>query len=479
MKFDSSNLKFLIWWVAWLAASVRDPARADDGGGGPPSGPSVRDGAIAGMLERISAERIRGRVEKLAAFGTRHTLSETEDDLRGIGAARRWIEAEFRRISEENGGRLRVALDRYTQEPTRRVAEATDIVNVVATLPGRSVGGEAGERLIVVGAHYDSRASDVEDATSDAPGANDDASGVAVVLELAEVMASREFEATVVLVAFAGEEQGLLGSTHLAGELEKAGKRIEAMLTDDIVGNTEGTGGARDNRTVRVFSEGLPALDGPLAARLRAVGGENDSPSRQLARYVDEAAGQYLDDFDVKLVFRTDRYLRGGDHLPFLARGVPAVRLTEPSENFARQHQDVREECGVRDGDLPEHVDYPYVAQVARVNAAAVASLALAPPAPREVAIEAARLENDTTLQWSPVEADDLAGYEVVWRDTTEPSWTHARFVGVATRATLPNLSKDDRHFGVRAVDRSGHRSLVAFPLAPERRRASRAAGPG
>jgi hypothetical protein len=446
------------WAVALAAAAaavVAEPAL-----GQAPPGPSVRDPEVAAMLDAVSVDRIRGRIERLAGFGTRHTLSETEGDARGIGAARRWIKSEFEGISSRSGGRLKVEFDSYVQEPRRRVRVATEVVNVVATLPGRQP-----ERVVLVGGHYDSICSDVEDATSDAPGANDDASGTAVVLELAEVMASHEFDATIVFVAFAGEEQGLLGSTHLAIAARESGRKIEAMLTNDIVGNTEGGGGARDNRTLRVFSEGLPALDGPLAARLRSVGGENDSPSRQLARYLDEAAGQYLDGFDVRLIFRTDRYLRGGDHLPFLANGYPAVRLTEPLENYRRQHQDVRDEGGVAFGDVPEKVDYPYVAQVARVNGAAIASLALAPPAPAEATVVAVRLENDTTLRWSASEADDLAGYEVVWRDTTAPTWEHARFVGDATSVTLPGLSKDDLHFGVRAVDREGHRSLVTFPV--------------
>ncbi len=432
-----------------------------------PPGPSAPDAAVAGMLEAISPERIQARVETLAGFGTRHTLSDTEDPKRGIGAARRWIEAEFRAISAANGGRLQVTLDSYKQAPRRRVAVETEIVNVVATLPGRDPG-----RIVLVSGHYDSIPSDVNDARSDAPGANDDASGTAAVLELAQVMAGHEFDATIVFVAFAGEEQGLLGSTHFARAARAEGQRIEAMLTNDIVGNTQGGSGVRDNRTVRVFSEGMPAPDSPLAARLRAVGGENDSPSRQLARYIEETARAYLLDFEARLVFRSDRYLRGGDHMPFLAEGYPAVRLTEPNEAYTRQHQDPRaSKDGEEFGDIPARVDFPYVAQVARVNAAAVASLALAPPAPGDVAIETARLENDTTLSWSASLAGDVAGYEVVWRDTTAPRWERARFVGDVKRVTLPGLSKDNYHFGVRAVDRDGHRSPVSFPLPPAPRR--------
>jgi len=362
---------FLGLAIATLAAGPI-PARSTADDDAPP-GPSVRDPEIVEILEAISADRIKARVERLAAFGTRHTLSATDDPERGIGAARRWIESEFRAIADRTGGRLKVELDSYEQEPTRRIDRPVEIVNVRATLPGRDP-----DRYLVVGGHYDSRASGANDAEADAPGANDDASGTAVVMELAEVMASHQFDATIVFAAYAGEEQGLFGSTHHARVAAEAGLKVEAMITNDIVGNTEGSGGRRDNRTLRVFSEGMPALDSPLAARLRAVGGESDAPSRQLARYIEATAEGYLDGFDVKLVFRSDRYLRGGDHLPFLAQGYPAVRFTEPSENFERQHQDVRAEAGVAYGDVPEKVDYPYVADVARVNAATLASLALA-----------------------------------------------------------------------------------------------------
>ncbi len=436
------------------------PSAPDDAA--PPS-PSVPDPEIVAMLDAVSVNRIRARIETLAGFGTRHTLSETKSEVRGIGAARRWLKAEFDRIAKSGGGRLQVELDSYVQEPRSRVRVATEVVNVVATLAGRQPG-----RLLVIGGHYDSICSDVNDAESDAPGANDDASGTAVVLELAEVMASHQFDATIVFVAFAGEEQGLLGSTHFARAAHEAGRQIEAMITNDIVGNTEGTGGRRDNRSVRVFSEGLPDPKSPMAARLRAVGGENDSASRQLARYLDETADYYLPNFDVRLVFRADRYLRGGDHMPFLAEGYPAVRLTEPSENYARQHQNVRTENGTSFGDVPKKVDFSYVQSVAKLNLAALASLAKAPPAPSNVAIETHRLENDTTLHWDPLEDEDLCGFEVVWRDTTAPTWQHARFVGNVNRVTLPDLSKDNLHFGVRSVDTQGHRSLVAFPL-PDR----------
>ena len=276
--------------------------------------------------------------------------------------------------------------------------------------------------------------------------------------------------ATLVFVAFAGEEQGLLGSGHFAEAAKSAGRDIEAMITNDIVGNTEGGDGRRDNRTIRVFSEGLPAPDSPLTARLRSVGGgENDSPSRQLARYIKETAEVYLPGFRVRMVFRTDRYLRGGDHQPFLQRGYAAVRFTEPAENYTRQHQDVRTQDGVAYGDVVAGVDFPYVANVARLNAAVAASLASAPAPPSDVVIEARRLEYDTTLSWAASKDPDVAGYEVVWRDTTAPDWEHCRDAGNATQITIQGVSKDDLHFGVRAVDRAGHRSPVTFPLPPAR----------
>ena len=395
---------------------------------GPPA-LSARDPEIEAVLRDVSEARIRSRIERLASFGTRHTLSETKSDTRGIGGARSWIKAEFDRMASASGGRLVVSMDSFLQPPGRRVKVETEIVNVVATLPGR----RSPDRVIVIGGHYDSICSINSDSTSDAPGANDDASGTAVVLELAEILSRKDFDATIVFVAFAGEEQGLLGSTHFADEWAKAGRSIEAMMTNDIVGNTQGSGGRRDNRSVRVFSEGLPdPKTSPLSARLRAVGGENDGPSRQLARFVDETASLYHPRFRARPVFRSDRYLRGGDHMPFLAKNIAAVRFTEASENFERQHQDVRVKDGVEFGDVPSKVDFAYVADVARVNASVVATLALAPPPPGEATIETKAVENDTSLSWKAVPDADLSGYEVIWRETTAPFWEHALWVGDA-----------------------------------------------
>jgi len=303
------------------------------------------------------------------------------------------------------------------------------------------------------------------DAKCDAPGANDDASGTAAVLELARVMARYKFDATIVFMAVAGEEQALLGSTYFSDQAKQKATNIEAMFTNDIIGSTLGGNGVRDRRTVRVFSEGVPSSEKPEEANVRrGVGGENDSASRQLARFIVETGELYVPNMKVMMVYRRDRYLRGGDHIPFLERGFPAVRFTEPNEDYHHQHQNVRTENGIRYGDLVEFVDFSYVANVARLNAANLAMLALAPAMPKKVNILTARLTNDTDLKWDENKEPDLAGYEVVWRDTTSPVWTSSRGVGKATSYTMKGMSKDNYFFGVRAVDRQGNRSPVSFP---------------
>jgi Zn-dependent M28 family amino/carboxypeptidase len=355
----------------------------------------------------------------------------------------------------------------YLQEaqppPRGRVPQPTTITNVVATLRGTQAASES--RLYVVSGHYDSMCTSPTDAVCDAPGANDDASGVAAVLEMARVMSKQRFDATVIFMAVAGEEQGLLGSTYFAEQARQKKLNIEGMFTNDIVGNSLGGNGVRDTTTLRVFSEGVPTNETEAEARVRrGVGGENDSSSRQLARFIKEAAGAYVPNMTVMMVYRRDRYLRGGDHIPFLERGFAAVRFTEPNEDYRHQHQNVRIEGSTQYGDLPQFVDFNYIAQVARVNAAALASLALAPATPKSVGIVTARLTNDTDLRWAANTEPDLAGYEIVWRDTTSPVWTHSRMVGTTTSYTMKGMSKDNYFFGVRAVDRDGHRSPVGFP---------------
>jgi hypothetical protein len=413
------------------------------------------------LLAEIDRERIEATVRRLAAFGTRHTLSAQDDPERGIGAARDWIHAEMKRYAAASGGRMTVQLQSYIQEPASRIPVATRITNVVATLRG-SVDPD---RVHVVSGHYDSRATDVMDATSDAPGADDDASGVAVIMELARVMATRRPAATLVFAAVAAEEQGLYGSGYLAGQFKAAGTDVRAMFTNDIVGSSRADDGARDPYTVRLFAEGVPTAETPQQADTRrSVGGENDSPARQLARFVRDVADNDATGMHVRTVYRRDRYLRGGDQIPFLERGYPAARFTEPAEDFAHQHQDVRVEDGKRYGDLPEFCDFGYIARVARVNGAALWTLAQAPAAPSGANILTSALTNATELVWQRGTEPDLAGYEVVWRETTDPEWTHVIAVGDVARHTV-DLSKDNVFFGVRAVNRSGLRGPVSFPL--------------
>ena len=412
----------------------------------------------------MSPARIEQVIRKLAGFGTRNSLSDTVSETRGIGAARRWIRARLEECSRESGGRLQVGFDAHHVESGSRVPRPTDFVNVVATLPGTQP--ESRERIYVVSGHYDSMPSSPVDGEKDAPGADDDASGTAVAMELACVMSRHRFDATLVFMAVAGEEQGLYGSTGFARDARAKGLDIEGMITNDIVGASKGPDGRVDQGRVRLFAQGVPAqkeLPEDVRAALR-TGGENDLPTRQLARAIARAARLYVPGLRVQTIWRLDRYLRGGDHFPFAKLGYPAVRFTEPVEDFRHQHQDVRVENGVQYGDLPEFVDFGYVAQVARVNGAALASLALAPGTPRGVQIEALKLENDTTLRWTANREPDLAGYRIVWRDTTAADWQHAMDVGNVTRATLAGVSKDDYVFGVEAYDRDGNVSPAAYP---------------
>jgi len=423
---------------------------------------------IEKILGEISSKNIEATIRKLVSFGTRHTFSDQEHPTRGIGAARRWIKAEFDRYRQESGGRLQVAEDEFMQPPTNRVPTEVKVVNLVATLPGTQP--ESRDRLYVVSGHYDSICSPYRDPTCDAPGADDDASGTAAVMEMARVMSRYEFDATIVFLAVAGEEQGLLGSTHWAEEAKQKGLNVAAMFSNDIIGNTSGGNGVRDNRRVRVFSEGVPATETPAEARTRQlVGGENDGPSRQLARYIKEVGERYLNNFEVTLVFRRDRYGRGSDHRPFLERGYPAVRITEPNEDFTRQHQKVREENGIKYGDVPEMVDFAYVAQVARVNAASLASLALAPASPSGVSFKTGRQEYDAVLTWKKNAEPDVAGYQIVWRATYQPFWERSLSVGNVTEYVMKGLSKDDYFFAVQAVDRDGNASIPTFPRSPLR----------
>jgi len=440
--------------------ATRDPI-------GPSTGATVQaaggEDAVRAIVAGVSVPRLEADVRRLAAFGTRHTMSDTVSATRGIGASRRWLFAEFQRISRECGGCLEV---RYVAEvipasPQGRIRVPTNVVNVVAIQRGRTDPG----RHVVISAHYDSRVNDVMDATSDAPGANDDASGTAAALEAARVLSRHRFDATLVYAALAGEEQGLLGGEILARYAKANGWRIAGVLNNDIIGNTRGQTGAVSNTTARVFAPGIsPDASQAELRRYLYSGGELDTPSRQLARYVDRVADRFVNDLDVRMIYRLDRFGRGGDQTPFFLAGYPAVRITETFEDYTRQHQNVRVENGIRYGDTPDQVDYPYVGKMTSLNAAALASLAWAPAAPDSVTL-AGGVSPNTTLRWKAVAAPDLAGYRVYWRDPTEATWTHSRFVGNVTEVTLQNVIIDNSFFGVAAVDRDGFESLVVYPL--------------
>jgi Peptidase family M28 len=419
---------------------------------------------VRSMLRDISARSLERYDRGLVSFGTRHTLSTQDDPNRGIGAARDWIKAEFDKSAATSGGRMTVELQSYIQEPAPRVPVPTRITNVVATLRGTDP--QSADRVYVVGAHYDSRVSDVLDATSDSPGANDDGSGTAAVIELARVFARVPLEATVVFVTFAGEEQGLYGSDHFAQLAQENGWNIQGILNMDIIGSDVGGNGFREPHTVRLFSEGVPTSETPQqTARRQSIGGENDGVSRQLARYVKETGENDSTDMRVKLIWRRDRFLRGGDQISFLERGWAGVRFSEPNENFDHQHQDVRVEDGTQFGDLLKFVDFDYVERVTRVVGSSLAALAKSPRPPRNARMITASLSYDTELRWTANPEPDVVGYEIVWRDSIEPLWTHSRRVGNVTAATIENLNKDDYQVGVRAIDRDGNRSPVAYPI--------------
>jgi hypothetical protein len=420
-----------------------------------------RQADIDAVVRDISPKRIHDYVEKLVSFGTRHTMSDTKSDTRGIGAARRWIKSELERCG---AGRLEVAFDSHVHPVMARLSAPTEIVNVVATLPGTQAAST--DRMYVVSGHYDSRVTDVMNATDDAPGANDDASGTAAVMEMACVMSKHKFDATLVFMAVAAEEQGLLGAENWAKLAKEKNWNVAGMFDNDIIGNSHNDEGKKDDSQVRLFAEGVPpGKEIPEALRtLVATGGENDTPTRQLARYVKFAGERYVPGFKVTIVNRRDRYLRGGDHIPFLERGFAAVRFTEYAEDFSHQHQDLRTESGKKFGDTIEYMDFDYAAKVTRVNVAALASLAMAPAAPKDVRVITKDLTNKTQLAWSANGEPDVAGYRVVWRDTTAADWTGSKFVGNVTSYTS-DLSKDNVFFGVQAIDKSGNISPATYPL--------------
>ncbi|HJX85097.1 MAG TPA: M28 family peptidase, partial [Candidatus Angelobacter sp.] len=432
------------------------------------------DPTIVQIMREVSPQHVQQTIVKLAGFYTRHTLSVNNPDAatseRGAIAARTWIKSEFERYSAACGGCLEVKTDTFTEQPTgarSRIPVPTELQNVYAILHGTDP--EQTKRIYLVTGHYDSRNTDPLNSTNEAPGANDDGSGTAVSLECARVMSKHKFAATIIFLTVVGEEQGLNGSAHFAKMAKAEGWQLEGVLNNDIVGGNRTPGDTlQNNNWVRVFSEGIPiaATEADLR-RIRSVGGENDSTSRQLARYIREVAGAYnFGQFTPKLIFRRDRYLRGGDHTSFNQQGFAAVRFTEYREDYNHQHQNVRTENGIEYGDLPKFVDVGYVANVARLNAATLASLASAPAPPGKVRLLTKALENDSKLEWDA--ASGATAYEVVWRRTTDGEFPEENVTRVmVTKADL-NQSKDNVIFGVRSIDAKGHRSLVVIPE-PER----------
>lgn len=419
--------------------------------------------AIHDIVADVSAERIGSDIQTLVDFGTRHTLSETESETRGIGAARRWIFAEFERISADCGGCLEVIYVSDTISGETRIPEPTEVVSVLAIQRGTL----DPDRYVMMAGDIDSRVTDPLDGTSDSPGANDNASGVAGVMEAARVLSQHEFAGSIIYAALSGEEQGLFGGQIVAAHALEQGWRIKAVLNNDMIGNIAGIDGVIDNSTARIFSEGTRATETPEEAITRRFqGGEVDSPSRNLARLIDRVADQYIPNLDTMLVYRLDRFRRGGHHRPFNEVGIPGVRIMEVHEHYDRQHQDLRNEDGRHYGDTIEFVDFDYAAKLTSLNAAALAMMAGAPPFPANVEIEGA-VSPDTSLRWSapdPDAAANLAGYRVYWRYTDQPQWQYSRFVGNVTEYTLENVVIDNFYFGVASVAEDGSESPVVFP---------------
>ncbi|HWR36506.1 MAG TPA: M28 family metallopeptidase [Clostridia bacterium] len=461
------NHRYSFLWVAVLMMStgVAVAQQKSDAA----SSTNRPDAAVRKAITQVEAANLRNTVDKLVSFHTRHTLSVDMPPAsgKGIAAARDWIRSEFERYSKDCGGCLDVRLDSFTEAPTERIPKPTELSNVYAVLRGTDAANA--KRVYLITGHYDTRASETNDFESASPGANDDGSGVAVVLESARVLSKSKFPATIVFMAVAGEEQGLNGARHFAKMAKAEGWNVEAVLNDDTVGGDKSD--PRQDRTiVRVFSEGIPLSANPQQIRaIRATGSESDSSSRQLARYIVDVGRQYLParGLQPKMIFRSDRFLRGGDHTAFNEQGYAAVRFTEYRENYNHQHQNPRTENGIEYGDLPKFVDFDYAANVARLNVATLASLASAPAPPSQVRLLTKNLENDSTLRWEAAPGGLATAYEVLWRTTTSPTWDNVERVGSATMATIPR-SKDNVIFAVRSVDSKGHRSLPVIPV-PER----------
>jgi hypothetical protein len=421
-----------------------------------------RDAEIEQMVKEISADSLQSYIFKMVSFGTRSTLSTTTDKKHGIGAAREWVVQKFKEFAKNSGGRMTAFVDTVTlQADGRRVDVATNLGNAMAVLKGTDPNDD---RVYIISGHLDSRVTDVMNRTSDAPGANDDGSGSAAVIECARVMTKHSFPATIIFVTVSGEEQGLLGSTFLANKAKAQNWNVDAMLNNDIVGsNNSNETNIVDNTRLRVFSEAFATTDtGRIAQNIRNFGLENDGKARQLARYVKETGERYVDNLEVVMIYRNDRFLRGGDHSPFVQKGFAAVRLTEMNENYNHQHQDIRTEKGVVYGDLPEFMDFEYLRKNTGINLSTLANLAKAPSMPQDVKVEVRNLTNSTTLNWKAPKNGKPKGYYVLMRETTSPVWQKKIYTEQNT-ITLP-YSKDNYFFAVQSVSETGNESLPVVP---------------
>jgi len=420
-----------------------------------------RDPEIEQMVKEVSADSIQSYIKTLVSFGTRNTLSTQTDAKRGIGAARNWVLSKFNQFAKQSNQRLTAFIDTVTLQCSRRVDTPVLLGNVVAILKGTD---EKDARILIISGHLDNRRSDVMDRTGDAPGANDDGSGSAAVIECARVMSKHSFPATIIFVTVSGEEQGLLGSTYMANKAKKQNWNIEAVLNNDIMGsNNSSETNIINNTQVRVFSEGLPAYElDSNAKRIRQLGLENDGKARQLARYVKEIGERYVDNLQVVMIYRNDRFLRGGDHLPYVENGYAAVRITEMNENFYHQHQDVRKENNIQYGDLPEFMDFEYLRKNTCLNLCNLANLAKAPSMPQEVKIDVKDLTNYTHLFWKAPATGSVKGYYILMRETTSPVW-QKKFYTEQTDVNLP-YSMDNYFFAVQSLSATGNESLPVVP---------------
>lgn len=421
-----------------------------------------RDAEIESMLKEVSADSLKVNMYKLVSFGTRNTLSTQGNPQRGIGAARQWILSKFNEYAKQSKGRLTAFIDTVTYLPdAKRVNRPIILGNVVATLKGTDPNDK---RIFIISGHMDNMRTNVMDSIGDAPGANDDGSGTVAVMECARVMSKYAFPATIIFVTVAGEEQGLIGAYYMAKKAKKEGWAIEALLNNDIMGsNNSNETNIIENTKLRVFSEGLSVLDtGKAASQIRSLGLENDGRSRQLARYIKEIAERYVDNMQIVMVYRNDRFLRGGDHTPYVENGYAAVRFTEMNENYTRQHQDVRNEDGIAYGDLPAHIDFEFLRKNTGVNLANLANLSKAPAVPEEVKVDVKKLSNSTYLYWKAPKTGNVKGYYILMRETTSPVWQKKIYTETLD-IRLP-YSKDNYFFAVQSVNESGNESLPVIP---------------